>query len=148
MLGLYTVAYGDDYVEVVYLNDAGLSFPFDRAMRGGVCIFCTYHFFIQFSFLKYVSDMPGNNRPVSLEKQGHLFFCEPDSLVIKFNIDTGPAVGSLVEDNLSFGGSDQLILICLCCQIVVNLKCGKIECHNGVRHRFEWELPYRFYGIR
>ena len=34
-LGLDTVADGDDYVEVVELNNACLSFPFDRAMWSG-----------------------------------------------------------------------------------------------------------------
>ena len=34
-----------------------MSFSFYSTMLSGMCNFCTYHFFIKFSFLKDVADM-------------------------------------------------------------------------------------------
>ena len=79
---------------------------------------------------------------IFIEQQGHLSLCKPNGFVFKFDINFGAAVCSFIKDNLAFGRSDLLLLICMCCHIVVYLNCGKIECHNSARHRFGWELRW------
>ena len=61
-----------------------------------MCKFCTCGISRQFTFVVYVPNMPLNNSPVSLEKRGHLFRTKPYRFVLKFDIDIGSAVGSLV----------------------------------------------------
>ena len=61
-----------------------------------MCKFCTCGISYQFTFVVYVPYMPLNNSPVSFEMQGHLFCTKPYRFVLKFDIDIGSAIGSLV----------------------------------------------------
>lgn len=72
-------------------------------MRSGYCIFCNYHFWIQFAFAEYIFYVSGNNRFVSFKQKHQLILCEPYGLILEFDINVSLPVGGLIENNFSFG---------------------------------------------
>ena len=74
-----------------------MSFSFYSTMLSGMCNFCTYHFFIKFSFLKDVADMSSDNRPVFLKQFCHLSLSKPHGLILQLYIKLSLAIINIIQ---------------------------------------------------
>src|SRR5690606_15935375 len=101
LMTTYTIAYGDDDVEVVIFYLAFLRFFTDCAMLSGMSEFPTYHVFFQFSFFKNMLDVLRNGRSTLLKKLCHLCLCQPYRLTLQPGLDTGNAVVALINNNVT-----------------------------------------------
>ncbi len=66
-------------------------------MSSGVCKFCTYLFFLQFSFLKYIVNMTSYHCSVLLKQFSHLSLRKPYSLILQPDINLRLSVLCLID---------------------------------------------------
>ena len=82
-LRMDAIADGDDDIEIIANNLMLLHAICHGAMASDMCKICTYHFWINFTFLYGVFDMFSNNRTILAEQFGHLCLRQPDGIAIR-----------------------------------------------------------------
>ena len=83
---LHTVANRDDDIKVVQCNFFYLRKTTSTSVILGVCIFCTYQAFVQFTFLKNIRYMAINCCSVFSKQLCHLTLCQSHCLIFQIYI--------------------------------------------------------------
>ena len=101
-LTLHLITNGDDDIKVILSKLTSLIFAFYCAMLSGVCKICTYHISIQFTFCKYITDVPSNSSSISIKQLCYLILRNPHSFSIKPDIELRCSVLGLINYYFAF----------------------------------------------
>ena len=99
---VYTIAHGDDGVEVVAVHVVSLRLVGYCAVLSGYFHFGNNHIFFKFPFFEDILQMLTNRRHAHSKQLSHSLLSTPKCFVLDDHLDGAVVIGGVVEEELDF----------------------------------------------